>query len=380
MSSRPWKNVNSRTKTNSIDVIHCDELITDELNTKNLDLNITATVRRQVNTNSFDISNVNISEIIKVPDLCVNVIGKDSSYIEFADPLSAPIAHIDKIIANDSSFLEIDLRTQKINLKNITNIDNSSIIFKSDVSFNKNIISNNITKVNNIFNDVSLLTVHSDVSVNNCVMVNSISLEILEAINNGTITIVNDISVSKINICSDVSVGNLVDTSIIILDFIHDLSYNNIIFKDDTNFDTSLSINDLFIKDVSSINGIITFNENVDISGSISVMGNINVNEIDLSNTLSSTLSNTDVSFKNVTCDLCVNNIFPCSDSSLVIDSDISINNTTALDICCNLVNIMDITTDSYKNKIRNSSLLIITETVVYKDRHGNYFNLLGDT
>jgi hypothetical protein len=158
------------------------------------------------------------------------------------------------------------------------------------------------------------------------------------------------------------------------------LSYNNIIFKDDTNFDTSLSINDLFIKDVSSINGIITFNENVDISGSISVMGNINVNEIDLSNTLSSTLSNTDVSFKNVTCDLCVNNIFPCSDSSLVIDSDISINNTTALDICGNLVNIMDITTDSYKNIIRNSSLLIITETVVYKDRRGNYFNLLGDT
>ena len=58
MSSRPWKNVNSRTKTNSIDVIHCDELITDELNTKNLDLNITATVRRQVNTNSFDISKI----------------------------------------------------------------------------------------------------------------------------------------------------------------------------------------------------------------------------------------------------------------------------------------------------------------------------------
>lgn len=374
MSSRPWKNVNSRTKTNSIDVIHCDELITDELNTKKLDLNITATVRRQVNTNSFDISNVNISETIKVPDLCVNVIGSGSSYIEFDDPLSAPIAHIDKIIANDSSFLEIELRTQKINLKNITNIDNSSIIFNSDVSFNKNIISNNKTKVNNIFNDVSLLTVHSDVSVNNCVMVNSISLEILEAINNGTITIVNDISVSKINICTDVSVGNLVDTSIIILDFIHDLSYNNIIFNDDTNFDTSLSINDLFIKDVSSINGIITFNENVDISGSISVMGNINVNEIDLSNTL----SNTDVSFKNVTCDLCVNNIFPCSDSSLVIDSDVSINNTTALDICGKLVNIMDITTDSYKTRIRNSSLLIINETVVYKDINGNYFNLLG--
>ena len=103
----------------------------------------------------------------------------------------------------------------------------------------------------------------------------------------------------------------------------------------------------------------------------------LNVNEIDLSNTLSSTLSNTDVSFKNVTCDLCVNNIFPCSDSSLVIDSDVSINNTTALDICGKLVNIMDRTTDSYKDKIRNSSLLIINETVVYKDINGNYFNLL---
>lgn len=369
MSSRPWKNVNSRTKTNSIDVIHCDELITDELNTKNLDLNITATVRRQVNTNSFDISNVNISEEIKVPDLCVNIIGSESSYIEFINPLSAPIAHIDKIIANDSSFLEIELTSQKINLKNITNIDNSSIIFNSDVSFNKNIISNNKTKVNNIFNDVSLLTVHSDVSVNNCVMVNSISLEILEAINNGTITIVNDISVRKINICHDVSVGELVDTSIISLDFIDDLSFNKIIFHDDTNFDTSLSINDLFTNNIHSST---TFNENVDISGSISVGGNIKVNEINMGNRTFTK----DVSFKNVTCDLCVNNICSFTDPSLVIDCDVSINNTTALDICGNLVNIIKTETDSTKNNTRNSSLLIIGTTIVYKDKNGAFFNL----
>ncbi len=84
MSSRPWKDTNSRNKTNNINVIHCDELITDELTTKNATFN-NLNIRQKVTTNNFDVSNVEITDIMTVPDVSINNIGikSDVSYINF---------------------------------------------------------------------------------------------------------------------------------------------------------------------------------------------------------------------------------------------------------------------------------------------------------
>ena len=107
--------------------------------------------------------------------------------------------------------------------------------------------------------------------------------------------------------------------------------------------------------------GGLRFNENVDISGSISVGGNIKVNEINMG----TRTFTKNVDFKNVTCDLCVNNICPFPDSSVVIDSDVSINNNTALDICSKQINILQQVTDFNKgiNSVKSIPVLITTQS-----------------
>ena len=103
MSSRPWKDTNSRDKTNNKNtVIQCDELITDELTTKNATFKL-LNVRQKVTTNNFDVSNVDISNTMTVPDICINNI--TNSAVKFKSPFSAPYAVFKDVRVNDTSKL-----------------------------------------------------------------------------------------------------------------------------------------------------------------------------------------------------------------------------------------------------------------------------------
>ena len=79
MSTPPWKKTNSRVNTNNNDIIHCDELFTDELVSKNAVLNKKVKISKEVTTNNFDVSNISINDTMEVPDICINRIGRHIS-------------------------------------------------------------------------------------------------------------------------------------------------------------------------------------------------------------------------------------------------------------------------------------------------------------
>ena len=223
MSSRPWKLTNSRSNTNNTDIIHCDELFVDDLVANNATLR-NVTINKEVTTNTFDVSNISISENINVPDVSVNNIGQytttDNSYIEFVSPFSAPFGLIDKIRANDTSFTT--LKVNDVSLNRISNINNDAVVVNSDVSFNA-AVSANTSLFSDIYSDTEL-RVHSDVSSNATISVHTISLERLSHINSGgIIEIKDDISANKIYINKDLSVNNVLDASTLVLDVIDNL-------------------------------------------------------------------------------------------------------------------------------------------------------------
>ena len=326
MSSRPWKLTNSRSNTNNTDIIHCDELFVDDLLANNATLR-NVTINKEVTTNTFDVSNISITDNINVPDVSVNNIGKyhtnDNSYIAFVSPFSAPFGLIDKIRANDTSFTT--LKVNDVSLNRISNINNDAVVVNSDVSFNA-AVSANTSLFSDIYSDTEL-RVHSDVSSNATISVHTISLERLSHINSGgIIEIKDDISANKIYINSDLSVNNVLDASTLVLDVIDNLYGGNINFLNDTIIDGSGSIRDL---SVNTMEGGITFTSNVNALKNVMVGGDISINTLEMSGRFVN-----DVSFIGVTAnDVSVNRfgLKNAANNTIIIDSDISINNSEVL-------------------------------------------------
>ena len=105
-------------------------------------------------------------------------------YVHFISPFSAPFAVFKDIRVNDTSINGL-VRGNDISVNIISSFDNSSVQITSDVSFNTN-ITTQLSSYNNIYSD-NELQINSDVSCNGNIIVNTISLEILQHINDGII-------------------------------------------------------------------------------------------------------------------------------------------------------------------------------------------------
>ena len=323
MSSRPWKNTNSRSNTNNTDIIHCDELFVDDLLATNATLR-NVTITKEVTTNTFDVSNISISNNINVPDVSVNTIGEmnTNKNVEFISPFSAPFGLISKIRAYDSSFTTI--RVNDVSLNRISNIDNDAVVIISDVSFNQNITANTAL-IRDIHTDTSFI-IHSDVSCNQGIYANDISLEYLSHHNSdGIIEITGDISANKITIKENLDVKNKLDTSFITLNVIENNGSSSIQFTNNTRIDGSASIHDLCLN--SFEHDITTFNSDVKIENkTVEIQGDISLNTLVINNGR----FNGDVSFLSVSVEnTSVNTFKNNGENKIVIDSDVSINNTT---------------------------------------------------
>ena len=380
MSSRPWKDTNSRDKTNNINVIHCDELITDELTTKNATYN-NLDVGQKVTTNIFDVSNVEITNTMMVPDISINNIGNKSevSAVEFISPFSAPYAVFKDVRVNDTSMNGL-VRGNDISVNIISSFDNSSIKIISDVSFNANITSQ-FSSFNNIYSD-NELQINSDVSCNGNIIVNTISLEILQHINDGIIQVINDISVDRITVIDDVSV-NILDTSLIEVSVIDNLYSDKIAFNSNTIIDGSANINDLSVNSLESHkNNSIEFKSNVDASQNVNIKGNIKTNILELE-----TSFNNDVSFDTIKADISVNKINNYNLDTIIIDCDVSINNSSVLSattINQEDINFMNVyeqnNSNNNKSSVRSGTIFFFNNddinSVLFKNYMNNYLVL----
>ena len=377
MSSRPWKDTNSRDKTNNKNtVIQCDELITDELTTKNATFKL-LNVRQKVTTNNFDVSNVDISNTMTVPDICINNI--TNSAVKFKSPFSAPYAVFKDVRVNDTSMNEL-VKGNDISVNIISSFDNSSIKITSDVSFNANITSQ-LSSFNNIYSD-NELQINRDVSCNGNIIVNTISLEILQHINNGIIQVVSDISVDRITVKEDVSI-NILDTSLIEVSVIDNLYSDKIVFNSNTIIDGSANINDLSVNSVeSNKNNSIEFRSNVDASQNVNIKGNIKTNVLELE-----TSFNNDVSFDTIKADISVNKINNYNDDTIIIDCDVSINNSSVLSattISREEINVMNVyqqgASNNDKSSARPGTIFIFknndVNSVLFKNYRRNYLAL----
>ena len=377
MSSRPWKDTNSRDKTNNINVIHCDELITDELTTKNATFN-KLDVSQKVTTNNFDVSNVDISNTMTVPDVSINNIGNksDVSAVKFISPFSAPYAVFKDVRVNDTS-MNVLVSGNDISVNIISSFDNNSIKIISDVSFNANITSQ-LSSFNNIYSD-NELQINRDVSCTGNIIANTISLEILQHINNGIIQVVSDISVDRITVKEDVSI-NILDTSLIEVTVIHDLYSDKIAFNSNTIIDGSININDLSVNSLeSNKNNSIQFRSNVDASQNVNIKGNIKTNVLELE-----TSFNNDVSFDTIKADISVNKIN--SYNTIIIDSDVSINNSSVLSATTisreeiNFMNVYQEGGSSNKSSVRPGTIFFFknndVNSILFKNYRRNYLAL----
>lgn len=391
MSTPPWKKTNSRINTNNNDIIHCDELFTDELVTKNAVLNKKVKISKEITTNNFDVSNISINDTMEVPDICINSIGRhfstsktiedfsnnDISYIEFVSNFSAPVAILEDVRANDSSFIT-GFKVKDASLNRISKVD-GAINFNTDTSFNRKLTSLNTTYINKL-DSINNLQIHSDVSSNQTLSVNSISLEILDDINNGTIKIVGDISVNKIRICDGLSLSKNVDSSVIILESLG-VNINNINSKINFNnnviVDGNGSLNDLSVNIINSNNqNTILFKSNTDAVKNVTVENDLKTNNIyfDTINI------GKDVSFNILKTDVSVNKFEPRNSDKIIIDCDVSINNnkTVVANIDPKSVNFM--TKHNQTNTtIRKGTIFLLTRDVTeitFKNYYGNYATL----
>ena len=379
MSSRPWKDTNSRDKTNNINVIHCDELITDELTTKNATFN-NLNVGKKVITNNFDVSNVEITDTMRVTDISINNIGNksDVSYVHFISPFSAPFAVFKDIRVNDTSINGL-VRGNDISVNIISSFDNSSVQITSDVSFNTN-ITTQLSSYNNIYSD-NELQINSDVSCNGNIIVNTISLEILQHINDGIIQVVSDISVDKITVKEDVSI-NILDTSLIEVSVIDNLYSDKIVFNSNIIIDSSVNITDLNVNILeSNKNDSIVFKSNVDASQNVNIKGNIKTNILEID-----TSFNNDVSFDTIKADISVNKINKYNDDTIIIDCDVSINNSSVLSAAkineeaINFMNVYEQSGTNDKSSSRPGTIFFFKNNninnVFFKNYKRNYLNL----
>ena len=379
MSSRPWKDTNSIDKTNNINVIHCDELITDELIAQNATFN-NLNVGQKVITNTFDVSNVEINDTMTVPDILINNIGNksDVSYVEFTSAFSSPFAVFNDIRVNDTSMNGL-VSGNDISVNIISNIDNSSIKITSDASFNGKITSH-ISSFNNIYSS-NELQINSDVSCNGNMIVNTISLEILQHINNGIIQVISDISVDKIIVKEDVSV-NILDTSLIEVSVIDNLYSNKIAFNSNTIIDGSLNINDLSVNSLeNNKNNSIEFTSTVDANQNVNIEGSINTNILELN-----TSFNNDVCFNTIKADISVNKINSYNANTIIIDSDVSINNSSVISATTiekediNFMNVYEQGSVNKKSSVRPGTIFYFknndVNSILFKNYRRNYLKL----
>ena len=384
MSSRPWKDTNSRDKTNNINVIHCDELITDELTAKNAIFN-NLNIGQKVITNNFDVSNVEITDTMSVPEISINNIGNKvgEKYVNFISPFSTPFAVFKDVRVNDTSMNQ-SVRGNDISVNIISGFDNSSIKIISDVSFNANITSQQ-SLFNNIYSSNDL-QINSDVSCNGNIIANTISLEILQHINDGIIQVVSDISVDKITVREDVSI-NILDTSLIEVSVIDNLYSDKIAFNSNTIIDGSVNINDLSVNSIeTNKNNSIEFRTNVNTSQNVNINDNIKTNVLELE-----TSFNNDVSFDTIKADISVNKISVnkinnYNEETIIIDSDVSINNSSVLSATIiskeeiNFMNVYEQGGSNDKSAVRPGTIFFFkndnVNSVLFKNYRKNYLAL----
>ena len=384
MSSRPWKDTNSRDKTNNINVIHCDELITDELTAKNAIFN-NLNIGQKVITNNFDVSNVEITDTMSVPEISINNIGNKvgEKYVNFISPFSAPFAVFKDVRVNDTSMNQ-SVRGNDISVNIISGFDNSSIKIINDVSFNANITSQQAS-FNNIYSSNDL-QINSDVSCNGNIIANTISLEILQHINDGIIQVVSDISVDKITVREDVSI-NILDTSLIEVSVIDNLYSDKIAFNSNTIIDGSVNINDLSVNSIeTNKNNSIEFRTNVNASQNVNIKDNIKTNVLELE-----TSFNNDVSFDTIKADISVNKISVnkinnYNEETIIIDSDVSINNSSVLSATIiskeeiNFMNVYEQGGSNDKSAVRPGTIFFFkndnVNSVLFKNYRKNYLAL----
>jgi len=382
MSTPPWKKTNSRVNTNNNDILHCDELFTDELVTKNAVLNKKVKISKEVTTNNFDVSNISINDTMEVPDICINSIGRhekfsnnDISYIEFVSNFSAPVAILEDVRANDSSFIAV-FKVKDASLNKITNFD-GAINFNTDTSFNRKLSSLNTAYINNL-DSLDNLQIHSDVSSNKTVKVNSISLEILDDINNGNIKIVGDVSVNKIRICHDLSLSKNVDSSVIILESLGVNNNNKLNFNNNVIVDGNGSLKDLSVNIINSNNqNTILFKSKTDAVKNVTVENELKTNNIYFDNNIT---FDKDISFNILKANVSVNKFESRNSDKIIIDCDVSINNnkTVVANINPDSVNFMTKYSQP-STSIRKGTIFLLTRDatdITFKNYNGNYATL----
>ena len=268
-------------------------------------------INNQADVGIIDISNLNytrdtytsdsitILEFMHGTDISVHQIGfqnNTSGVVEIIKPIKAYVGLFNKLQGYDASFEKLNVNTTYV--KNISSIyDGSQIEITSDVTFN-DIVD---------FNDISMN--HFNLNVDN------------EVIIAADISISNQDKSLKAKDVSINSLGSRSETNIIRFD--KDISLNGSIFS------IGVSGDELIISDIS-VNVIQAKDISVNITNDISVNGNINVDKINIE--------------------------FIVSDVS--IQNDLSIN----ADLCCNHMKI-----DGNIGKFDNNSFLEFTHTVSFE-------------
>ena len=249
---------------------------------------------------TYTSDSITILEFMHGTDISVHQIGvqnNTSGVVEIIKPIKAYVGLFNKLQGNDASFEKLNVNTTYV--KNISSIyDGSQIEITSDVTFN-DIVD---------FNDISMN--HFNLNVDN------------EVIIAADISISNQDKSLKAKDVSINSLGSRSETNIIRFD--KDISLNGSIFS------IGVSGDELIISDIS-VNVIQAKDISVNITNDISVNGNINVDKINID--------------------------FIVSDVS--IQNDLSIN----ADLCCNHMKI-----DGNIGKFDNNSFLEFTDTVSFEN------------
>ena len=249
----------------------------------------------------YKADSINILEFMHGTDISVNQIGVQnnvdtSGVVKIIKPIKAYVGLFNKLKGFDASFEKLNVNTT--NVHNISSNDRTKIEIKSDVTFNDVLDFNDISMNHFNFKTSNEVIISADISISTL----DKSLKFKDA---------------SIN-----SVGSRSGTNIIRFD--KDISLNGSIFS------IGVSADELIVSDMS-VNVIEAKDTSVNITNDISVNGNINIDKINLD------FITTDVSIQN----------------------DLSING----DLCCNHMKI-----DGNIDKFDNNSLLKFTHTVSFEN------------
>ena len=279
--------------------IYASKVFTDNIIINQADVGIIDIPNLNYTRDTYTSDSINILEFMHGTDISVHQIGfqnNTSGVVEIIKPIKAYVGLFNKLQGNDASFEKLNVNTTYV--KNISSIyDGSQIEITSDVTFN-DIVD---------FNDISMN--HFNLNVDN------------EVIIAADISISNQDKSLKAKDVSINSLGSRSETNIIRFD--KDISLNGSIFS------IGVSGDELIISDIS-VNVIQAKDISVNITNDISVNGNINVDKINID--------------------------FIVSDVS--IQNDLSIN----ADLCCNHMKI-----DGNIGKFDNNSFLEFTHTVSFE-------------